>query len=42
MWKKLKSDFKVSLYEKEDENYNYKIQSCITILLDKVVKKWEK
>ena len=41
MWK-LKSDFTVIVIKKEDENYNFKIQSCITLLLDKVVWKWKK
>lgn len=37
MWKKLREDFKVIVKTKEDENYDFKIQKCIEILLEKVV-----
>lgn len=39
MWKKLREDFKVIVKTKEDENYDFKIQKCIEILLEKVVSK---
>ena len=38
MWKKVRENFKVTLTFKEDENYDFKIQKSIEILLEKVVK----
>lgn len=40
MWKKLITDFKVIVKTKQDENYDFKIQKCVEILLEKVVSKW--
>ena len=38
MYKKVKTDFKVSLKYKQDIDYDFKIQKCIEVLLNKVVK----
>jgi len=39
MWKKVRTEFKVIVKTREDENYNFKIQKCIEILLEKVIEK---
>jgi hypothetical protein len=39
MWKKVTTEFKVIVKTIEDENYDFKIQKCIEILLEKVIEK---
>lgn len=39
MWKKVRTEFKVIVKTIEVENYDFKIQKCIEILLEKVIEK---
>lgn len=39
MWKQVRTEFKVIIQNVEDEDYNSKIQKCMELLLEKVVKK---
>lgn len=39
MWKKVRTEFKVIVKTREDENYDFKIQKCVEILLEKVIEK---